>query len=106
MAIIGTLLAPTSTTGTPTTCVAAVLKYTVSTGKLTDSGRRITITNFTEAFSGEDGTYGKAEWLDGVWELYYLACAPSPDLEDLPETPPGSEEPPDLPEEDPPPPPP
>lgn len=96
VAIIGSLAAPADTFGTPETCTAAVLRYSVDLEKLEDSGRRITITNFDESLTADDGTYGKAEFLDGTWELYWLSCSPSAELEDLPEEPFtfGTEEPP------------
>jgi hypothetical protein len=86
IAIIGGIAAPTSATGTPTTCTAAVLKMDPVTKQLSDSGKRVTIHNYSTDLDAEDGTYGKAEF-DGVWELYWVNCTPDSTLEDLPEEP-------------------
>lgn len=83
--IIGGLSGPSDVDDTPTTCTAAVLERDPATGILSDSGKRITITNFDPDVDAiDDGTYGKAEWLDGVWELYWLACTASTAFASLP----------------------
>jgi hypothetical protein len=87
VAIIGSLTAPTSSGGTPTTCLVAVLTYSVTENKLIDSERRLTVHNFDESLIGADGTYGKIEFLGGKWEFYWLSCEPSEDFEGLPEDP-------------------
>lgn len=45
-------------------------------GKLVNTGRRITIVNRFENISVDAGTYAKAEWIDGEWQLYAADCAP------------------------------
>lgn len=86
VAIIGGLDGPADFDTAPTTCVAAILERDLTTGKLVDSGRRITITNFDpEVTAIADGTYGKAEFLGGVWELYYAGCTAAAEFEGLSE---------------------
>jgi hypothetical protein len=86
VAIIGSLAAPTSATGTPTSCTAAVLKMDPVTKQLSDSGKRVTLHNYSTDLECDDGTYGKAEF-DGVWELYWVNCTPDATLQDLPTEP-------------------
>lgn len=83
VAIIDGLAAPTSSTGAPTTCVCAVLKRNVTTGQLETTDERITVTNFSIGLTVADGTYGKAEYDGGVWELYWVDCGPSTGLTGL-----------------------
>lgn len=86
VAIIGSLAAPTAVLGTPTSCVCAVLRLNVSTGKLEVTDERITVFNFSKGLTAVDGTYGKAEF-DGVWELYWVDCSASSDLTGISPTP-------------------
>lgn len=72
------LSAPSEIDQTPTTVEAKILARDPSTGKLVDSGRTLTITNFDHTLTdAKSGFYGKVEWLDGVWELYWLGCEAS-----------------------------
>jgi hypothetical protein len=43
-------------------------------GNLVNTGRTITITNRFENISVDAGTYAKAEWIDGEWQLYAADC--------------------------------
>ncbi len=45
-------------------------------GDLEITTREITIVNRCEDISVDSGTYGKAEWIDGEWQLYVANCAP------------------------------
>lgn len=85
--VIGGLDIPASFSVGPTECIAAVLEPD-DTGKLIDTERRITLKMFdASADPIADGTYGKAERLNGVWELYDWSCTASPEWEGLAEDP-------------------
>ena len=45
-------------------------------GDLEITTREITIVNRFEDLSIDSGTYAKAEWIDGEWQLYTADCAP------------------------------
>jgi hypothetical protein len=79
VAVIGSLAAPTSAATDPTQCTCAVLLFDPSTEKLTPTARRIIAHNFSAGLTAQDGTYGKVEW-DGVWEIYWCDCRPTPEF--------------------------
>jgi hypothetical protein len=43
-------------------------------GNLVDSGKKITVSNRFINISVDAGTYAKAEWIDGEWQLYAADC--------------------------------
>ena len=72
------LSAPDEIDQTPTTAEARILEVDPTTGKLTDSGRTLTVTCFDHTLTDAvSGMYGKVERMDGVWELYWLGCEAS-----------------------------
>jgi len=66
------LYAAVDTKDDPSTAQASVLVR--RNDRLVNSGRKITITNRFENISVDAGTYGKAEWIDGEWQLYAADC--------------------------------
>lgn len=83
VAVIGSLTAPTSATGTPTTCPCAVLSRNPTTGVLSATAGRVTITNYSPGLTAVDGTYALAEDKGGCWELYWVDCGASTGLTGL-----------------------
>ena len=66
------LFAAVDTKDDPSEAQATVLVR--RNNKLVDSGRLITIINRFENISVDAGTYCKAEWIDGEWQLYAADC--------------------------------
>lgn len=84
--IIGTLTAPTS--GVPTTGIAAGLDYDASTKEITANDNRYPFYNFDPDLTAVDGTLGKIEVCDGIWDCYWVGCSSlGEDFEGLPEDP-------------------
>lgn len=69
------LLAAVDTLTDPSTAKARVLAKKTN-GDLEITTREITIVNRFENISIDSGIYGKAEWIDGEWQLYAADCAP------------------------------
>ena len=69
------LLAAVDTLTDPSTAKARILAKK-SNGDLEITTREITLVNRFENISIDAGTYGKAEWIDGEWQLYAADCAP------------------------------
>jgi len=69
------LLAAVDTLTDPSTAKARILAKK-SNGDLEITTREITLVNRFENISIDSGTYGKAEWIDGEWQLYAADCAP------------------------------
>jgi hypothetical protein len=67
------LFAAVSTKTDPSTADAYVLTRRRN-GNLVNTGRTITIVNRFENISVDAGTYAKAEWIDGEWQLYAADC--------------------------------
>ncbi len=86
IAIIGTLTAPVTSDLVPTSCVGAILDYDTD-GSLKATDDRVTFKNFDSTLTAEDGTYAKIEKLAGQWEIYWVACEPTPAWEGLEEVP-------------------
>ena len=57
----------------PSTARAIVLKRKAN-GDLKRTSKQITITNRFINISVDAGTYAKAEWIDGEWQLYAADC--------------------------------
>ena len=68
------LFAAVNTKRDPSTASARILRRT-SGGDLTLSTDEITIVNRFMHISVDAGTYAKAEWIDGEWQLYAADCA-------------------------------
>ena len=58
----------------PSTAQAYVMQRT-SSGDMETTDREITIVNRFQEISVDAGTYAKAEWIDGEWQLYAADCA-------------------------------
>ena len=58
----------------PSTAAAYVMRRT-SSGDMETTDREITIVNRFQEISVDAGTYAKAEWIDGEWQLYAADCA-------------------------------
>ncbi len=58
----------------PSTAKAYVMRRN-SAGDLETTDREITIVNRFQEISVDAGTYAKAEWIDGEWQLYAADCA-------------------------------
>jgi hypothetical protein len=56
----------------PSTAEAAVMEN--QNGRLAVSGRVITVVNRFINISVDAGTYAKAEWISGEWQLYAADC--------------------------------
>jgi hypothetical protein len=69
------LLAAVDTLTDPSTAKARILAKKAN-GDLEITTREITLVNRFENISIDSGTYGKAEWIDGEWQLYAADCAP------------------------------
>jgi hypothetical protein len=69
------LLAAVDTLTDPSTAKARVLAKKTN-GDLEITTREITIVNRFLNISIDSGIYGKAEWIDGEWQLYAADCAP------------------------------
>ena len=67
------LLAAVDTLTDPSTAQANVLKRKTN-GDLEITSRSITIVNRFENISVDAGTYAKAEWIEGEWQLYAADC--------------------------------
>jgi len=67
------LFAAVDTKDDPSEASALVLAKRGS--RLINTGRRITVVNRFENISVDAGTYAKAEWIDGEWQLYAADCA-------------------------------
>ena len=68
------LLAAVDTLTDPSTAQANVLKRKTN-GDLEITSRSITIVNRFENISIDAGTYAKAEWIEGEWQLYAADCS-------------------------------
>jgi hypothetical protein len=68
------LFAAVNTKRDPSTATARILRR-LSNGDLTLSADTITIVNRFMHISVDAGTYAKAEWIDGEWQLYAADCA-------------------------------
>jgi hypothetical protein len=66
------LFAAVDTKTDPSTAEAYTLMK--KNGNLVNTGRTITIVNRFENISIDAGTYAKAEWIDGEWQLYAADC--------------------------------
>lgn len=71
------LLAAVDSWTDPSTATAHVFEKYNSTNDMKWSGRTITIVNRFENISVDAGTYCKAEWIDGEWQLYAADCPAS-----------------------------
>jgi hypothetical protein len=67
------LLAAVNTKRDPSTATARILRRKTD-GDLTLSTDSITIVNRFTQISVDAGTYGKAEMIDGEWQLYAADC--------------------------------
>jgi hypothetical protein len=67
------LLAAVNTKRDPSTATARILRRKTD-GDLTLSTDSITIVNRFTQISVDAGTYGKAELIDGEWQLYAADC--------------------------------
>jgi hypothetical protein len=67
------LLAAVDTLTDPSTASANVLRRKAN-GDLEITTRSITIVNRFENISIDAGTYAKAEWIEGEWQLYAADC--------------------------------
>ena len=67
------LLAAVDTLTDPSTAKARILAKK-SNGDLEITTREITLVNRFLNISIDSGTYGKAEWIDGEWQLYAADC--------------------------------
>ncbi len=67
------LLAAVDTYTDPSTATARIIRGS-STGDLVLTSDTITIVNRFENISVDAGTYCKAEWIDGEWQLYAADC--------------------------------
>jgi len=75
IAVVGELSAPTSSVDeAPTEGIGAILQRSASTGELSITDERVDFVNYTPDFTASDGTYGIVLWIDGIWELIWLAC--------------------------------
>ena len=68
------LFAAVNTKRDPSTATARILRKKTN-GDLTLSTDEITIVNRFMHISVDAGTYAKAEWIDGEWQLYAADCA-------------------------------
>lgn len=68
------LLAAVDCQTDPSTAQAYVMRKN-SAGDLEATDREITIVNRFQEISVDAGTYAKAEWIDGEWQLYAADCA-------------------------------
>lgn len=68
------LLAAVDSWTDPSTATAHVFEKYNNTNDMKWSGRTITIVNRFENISVDAGTYCKAEWIDGEWQLYAADC--------------------------------
>jgi len=69
------LFAAVDTLTDPSTGYAYVLTRKPN-GDLRITTRTILVVNRFENISVDDGTYAKAEWIDGEWQLYAADCQP------------------------------
>lgn len=69
------LYAANNTRNDPSSAVARVFRRK-NNGKLRLTNDRITVVNRFMEISVDEGTYCKAEWIDGEWQLYAADCAP------------------------------
>lgn len=68
------LLAAVDSWTDPSTATAHVFEKYDGANDMKWSGRTITIVNRFENISVDAGTYCKAEWIDGEWQLYAADC--------------------------------
>ena len=68
------LFAAVNTKRDPSTASARILQRT-SGGDLSLSTDTVTIVNRFMHISVDAGTYAKAEWIDGEWQLYAADCS-------------------------------
>ena len=68
------LFAAVNTKRDPSTATARILRR-LSNGDLSLSTDTVTIVNRFMHISVDAGTYAKAEWIDGEWQLYAADCA-------------------------------
>jgi hypothetical protein len=68
------LFAAVNTKRDPSTASARILRR-LSNGDLSLSTDTVTIVNRFMHISVDAGTYAKAEWIDGEWQLYAADCA-------------------------------
>ena len=68
------LLAAVDSWTDPSTAQAHVYRKYDDTNDMRWSGDIITIVNRLENISVDAGTYCKAEWIDGEWQLYVADC--------------------------------
>ena len=80
--IVGALAAPTG--ATPTTGVAAGLRYDPTTKAITATDQRYTIYNWDGDLSAIDGTFAKIEFVDGSWDCYWVGCGAKTGFTGLP----------------------
>lgn len=71
------LLAAVDSWTDPSTATAHVFRKYNGTDDMKWSGDTITIVNRFENISVDSGTYCKAEWIDGEWQLYAADCPAS-----------------------------
>jgi len=69
----GALDAAADSTTTPATATMSVYQKN-SSGSMVDSGRDITVTNRFQFADASAGSWCKAEWIDGEWQLYAVDC--------------------------------
>ena len=67
------LLAAVDTYTDPSTATARIIRRKAN-GDMELTSRTITIVNRFENISVDAGTYCKAEWIDGEWQLYAADC--------------------------------
>lgn len=67
------LLAAVDTYTDPSTATAKIIKRKAN-GDMRLTAKTITIVNRFENISVDAGTYCKAEWIDGEWQLYAADC--------------------------------
>lgn len=68
------LLAAVDTYTDPSTAIARVIRGTGTGNDLMLTSDTVTIVNRFENISVDAGTYCKAEWIDGEWQLYAADC--------------------------------
>ncbi len=83
--IVGTLAA--ATTATPTTGIAAGLRYNPTTMAISATTERYEIMNFDPHVSAADGTFAKIEFVEGAWDCYWVGCGPKSGFTGLPADP-------------------
>ena len=69
----GALDAAADSTTTPATATMSVYQKN-SSGNMVDSGRDILVINRFQFADASAGSWCKAEWIDGEWQLYAVDC--------------------------------